>query len=297
MSSEASNNQEFNLGSVFDVKGKVALITGAGTGIGLMATQALAVNGAKVYIVGRTLEKLETVVKTHGQGIAGEIIPLSADITNKADIAKLYEEISQREKHLDILINNAGISTGTFTTEAKTAEEMKKNLFDDEKATFEDWDDVYRTNVSQCYFMTTCFLPLLQKSTEAQYGWSSTVINISSISGRVKTTQHHPQYNASKAATIHLTRMLANEIQENGLKIRVNSVAPGVFPSEMTTGGESGDNQKSHIPKDKYAEKVPASRPGKDRDMAGAILFAATNQYFNGQTVVVDGGYELAAGL
>jgi NAD(P)-dependent dehydrogenase (short-subunit alcohol dehydrogenase family) len=91
--------------------------------------------------------------------------------------------------------------------------------------------------------------------------------------------------------------MLANEIQENGLKIRVNSVAPGVFPSEMTTGGESGDNQKSHIPKDKYAEKVPASRPGKDRDMAGAILFAATNQYFNGQTVVVDGGYELAAGL
>jgi NAD(P)-dependent dehydrogenase (short-subunit alcohol dehydrogenase family) len=70
---------------------------------------------------------------------------------------------------------------------------MKKNLFDDEKATFEDWDDVYRTNVSQCYFMTTCFLPLLQKSTEAQYGWSSTVINISSISGRVKTTQHHPQ--------------------------------------------------------------------------------------------------------
>jgi NADP-dependent 3-hydroxy acid dehydrogenase YdfG len=67
-----------------------------------MATQALAVNGAKVYIVGRTLEKLETVVKTHGQGIAGEIIPLSADITNKADIAKLYEEISQREKHLDV---------------------------------------------------------------------------------------------------------------------------------------------------------------------------------------------------
>jgi len=296
MSSD-NNNQEFHLGSVFDVKGKVALITGAGTGIGLMATQALAVNGAKVYIVGRTTEKLETVAKTYGQGIAGEIIPLSADITKKTDIANLYAEISQREKHLDILINNAGISTGTFSTEAKTAEEMKKNLFDDEKATFEDWDDVYRTNVSQCYFMTTCFLPLLQKSTEAQHGWSSTVINISSISGRVKTTQHHPQYNASKAATIHLTRMLANEIQENGLKIRVNSVAPGVFPSEMTTSGESGDNQKSHIPKDKYAEKVPASRPGKDRDMAGAILFAATNQYFNGQTVVVDGGYELAAGL
>lgn len=71
---------------------------------------------------------------------------------------------------------------------------MKKNLFDHEDATFEDWDDVYRTNVSQCYFMTTAFLPLLQKATEKQHGWSGTVINISSISGRVKTTQHHPQY-------------------------------------------------------------------------------------------------------
>lgn len=173
---------------------------------------------------------------------------------------------------------------------------MKKNMFDNEESTFEDWDDVYRTNVSQCYFMTTAFLPLLQKASEHQHGYSGTVINISSISGQVKTMQHHPQYNASKAATIHITRMLANEIAQNDLKIRVNSIAPGVFPSEMTAG-DSGANQKSHIPKDKYADKVPASRPGNDRDMAGAILFAATNQYLNGQTVTVDGGYTLAAGL
>jgi len=294
--SDAHNNQDFRLSEVFNVKGKVALITGGGSGIGLMATQALAVNGAKVYIVGRTAEKLEQVSKTYNQDSAGEIIPITADVSKKDSIRQLYEEISKKEEHLDILINNAGISTSTFQTESKSAEEMKKNLFDNDDATFEDWDDVYRTNVSQCYFMTTAFLPLLQKATEKQYGWSGTVINISSISGRVKTTQHHPQYNASKAATIHLTRMLANEIQENGLKIRVNSIAPGVFPSEMTAG-ESGANQKSHIPKDKYEDKVPAGRPGNDRDMAGAILFAATNQYFNGQTVVVDGGYELAAGL
>jgi len=294
--SDAHNNQDFRLSEVFNVKGKVALITGGGSGIGLMATQALAVNGAKVYIVGRTAEKLEQVSKTYNQDSAGEIIPITADVSKKDSIRQLYEEISKKEEHLDILINNAGISTSTFQTESKSAEEMKKNLFDNDDATFEDWDDVYRTNVSQCYFMTTAFLPLLQKATEKQHGWSGTVINISSISGRVKTTQHHPQYNASKAATIHLTRMLANEIQENGLKIRVNSIAPGVFPSEMTAG-ESGANQKSHIPKDKYEDKVPAGRPGNDRDMAGAILFAATNQYFNGQTVVVDGGYELAAGL
>lgn len=293
---EKENNKDFSLESLFNVKDKVALITGGGSGIGLMATQALAVNGAKVYIVGRTEEKLDRVVETYGNNIAGKIIPLTADISKKESIASLVKEIESREKSIDILINNAGISSGTFQTEASSAEEMKENLFDQEKSTFEDWTDVYRTNVPQCFFMTTAFLPLLQKSTENQYGYSATVINISSISGLVKSPQHHFSYNASKAAVIHLTRMLASEIASNGLKIRVNSVAPGVFPSEMTAG-ESGENQKSEIPKEKYAEKVPAQRPGNDRDMGAAILFAATNQYLNGQTVVVDGGYTLAAGL
>ena len=92
-----------------------------------------------------------------------------------------------------------------------------------------------------------------------------------------------------------MTKLLASEVAGNGLKIRINSIAPGVFPSEMTAG-DSASNQKSEIPKEKYEEKVPARRPGNDRDMAGAILFAATNQYLNGQTVVVDGGYLLAMG-
>lgn len=177
--------------------------------------------------------------------------------------------------------------------------------------------------------MTMAFLPLLQKASEHQYGYSGTVINISSISGIVQSSQHHFGYNArfvlsasflhilrhsgfvilqyclfeintdsnipnSKAAAIHLTKLLASEVAENGLKIRINSIAPGVFPSEMTAG-ESGQDQKSHIEKDKYA-KVPARRPGKDEDMAGAVLFVATNQYLNGQTVAVDGGYILHAG-
>jgi len=178
-----SNNNDFRLSEVFNVKGKVALVTGGGSGIGLMATQALAVNGAKVYIVGRTEEKLEAVVKTHGQNIDGEIIPLTADISSKSEIASLVKEIESREKCLCILINNAGINGATQPVEAKTAEEMKKNLFDDESSTFEDWCNTYRTNVPQQFFMTTAFLPLLQKATEIEYGYSSTVINISSISG------------------------------------------------------------------------------------------------------------------
>jgi len=290
----SQTNNNFLLSEVFNVKGKVALISGGGSGIGLMATQALAVNGAKVYIVGRTEEKLETVVKTHGQGIAGEIIPITADITSKSEIAKLVKEIESREKCLCILINNAGIAGNTQKTEAKTAEEMKQNLFDDSSSTFDDWVNTYRTNVPQLFFMTMAFLPLLQKASEHQHGYSGTVINISSISGIVQSSQHHFGYNSSKAAAIHLTKMLAAEVANNGLKIRINSIAPGVFPSEMTAG-ESGSDQKSHIEKEKY-EKVPARRPGKDQDMAGAVLFAAANQYLNGQTVAVDGGYILHAG-
>ena len=226
-SDKTTNNADFELTSLFNVKDKVALVTGGGSGIGLMAVQALAVNGAKVYITGRTSDKLDTVVATHGSDIAGQIIPLTADITSKADIARLYDTISQKEKHLDILINNAGISTKTLQTEASSAEEMKKNLFDNEDAQFEDWDAVYRTNVSHCYFTSTAFLPLLAKATENKYGNSGVIINITSISGQVKTMQHHPQYNASKAAQIHLSRMLANEIANNGIKVRVNNIAPG----------------------------------------------------------------------
>ena len=274
---------------------QVALVTGGGSGIGLMCVQALAVNGAKVYIVGRTEEKLENVVEAHGKDISGQIIPLAGDITDKQDIKRMVKEIESREKHLDVLINNAGISGATQTTEAKTAEEMSKNLFDDENATFDDWANTYRTNVAQIFFMTTAFLPLLQKASENQHAYSGTVINITSISGLVKTSQHHFGYNASKGAAIHLTKLLASEVSSNGLKIRINSIAPGVFPSEMTAS-ESGDNQKSELPKEDFEQKVPARRPGNDRDMAGAILFAVSNQYLNGQTVVVDGGYLLAAG-
>lgn len=290
-----NNNDQFEIANLFDVKGKVALVTGGGSGIGLMCTQALAVNGAKVYIVGRTDDKLETVAETYGKDISGQIIPLVADITKKEDIKKLVKEVESREKCLCILINNAGISSATLTTESKTAEEMSKNLFEDEKSTFEDWDATHRTNVASIFFMTTAFLPLLQKATEHQRGYSGTVINITSISGLVKTAQHHFAYNASKGAAIHLTKLLASEVAGNGLKIRINSIAPGVYPSEMTAG-DSGDNQKSELPKEQFEEKVPARRPGHDRDMANAILFASTNTYLNGQTVVVDGGYLLAAG-
>ncbi|KAH9905435.1 hypothetical protein F4778DRAFT_729980 [Xylariomycetidae sp. FL2044] len=288
-------NEAFASSKLFDLSGRVALVTGGGSGIGLMATQALVANGAKVYITGRTGEKLDRVVEKYSED-KGSIIPITCDVSDKDQIGNLVKEISSKEKCLCILVNNAGISGATLQTESQSAEEMKKNLFDPSESNMQDWTDIYRTNVGQIYFMTTAFLPLLQKSSERHPGWSGAVINITSISGMVKTAQHHFAYNASKGAAIHLNRMLASEIAGNGLKVRVNSLAPGVFPSEMTTQ-DSNEDQKSHIPKDQYADKVPARRPGKDEDMAQTILFFAANQYLNGQNVAVDGGYTLAAGL
>ena len=295
MSDVNEHNQSFKIENLFSVKDRVALITGGGSGIGLMATQALATNGAKVYICGRTSEKLDRVAEQYGKNISGQIIPIQADITRKDSIRDLVQEIQKREKCLCILINNAGIELNSQQTEAESTKEMSKNLFEDENETFELWADTFKTNAAQIFFMTTAFLPLLQKATEMHKGYSGTVINISSISGTVKTAQHHFAYNASKAAAIHVNTMLSNEVAMNGFKVRINAIAPGVFPSEMTAG-ESGEDQKSHIPKEKYESKTPARRPGKEEDMANAILFAATNQYLNGQNMIVDGGYVIQAG-
>lgn len=138
-------------------------------------------------------------------------------------------------------------------------------------------------------------MPLLAKATEMHKGYSGTIVNISSISGHIRISQGHYSYNCSKGATIHLNKMLATEVANNGIKVRINSIAPGVFPSEMTTQESRDDNQKSEMPKEKK-EGLPASRPGKDQDMAAAILFCVGCQYLNGQTITVDGGYELQAG-
>ncbi|KAH7308699.1 hypothetical protein B0I35DRAFT_442464 [Stachybotrys elegans] len=297
-STMAYDNKLFTREHLFDVTGKVALVTGGGSGIGLMATQALASNGAKVYITGRTSDKLERVADTYGKDIRGQIIPLAGDISTKDGVKALYDEFAKHEDCLCILVNNAGISSATLQTESETgsAQELRKNLFETDKSTYEDWQQTFNTNVTSHFFVTTAFLPLLQRSTEKHPGWSSTVINITSISGLVKSAQHHFAYNASKAAIEHLTRMLANEITAAGVKVRVNAIAPGVFPSEMTAG-ESDSKQKSKLDREKLEGKAPAARPGKDEDMASTVLFFATNQYLSGQSLAVDGGYTLTAGL
>merc|ERR1712187_1003042 len=165
MSAE-QNNQRFQLENVFNVKGRVALVTGGGSGIGLMATQALAVNGAKVYITGWTGEKLDRVVELYGKNIPGQIVPLPSDVTSKDSITQLLKEIESKEKALHILINNAGISSSPGNTDAEDPKQLQQELFQDSISTFDEWESVYRTNVTQAFFTTAAFLPLLQKGTD-----------------------------------------------------------------------------------------------------------------------------------
>merc|ERR1712187_1020223 len=148
------NNQRFQLENVFNVKGRVALVTGGGSGIGLMATQALAVNGAKVYITGRTGEKLDRVVELYGKNIPGQIVPLTSDVTSKDSITQLLKEIESKEKALHILINNAGISSSPGNTDAEDPKQLQQELFQDSISTFDEWESVYRTNVTQAFFTT-----------------------------------------------------------------------------------------------------------------------------------------------
>ena len=199
------------------------------------------------------------------------------------------QEIEAREQFIDILINNAGIYANKQIPEGSTAEEVKQNLFEADNATFENWTEVYATNVAAVYFVTTAFLPLLQRARDQRPGLTSTVINISSINGLIKESLGRFATNSAKAATIHLTKMLAVEIANCKLSIRVNSIAPGLFPSELTAG-TSDPCQKSHLPAGTCSQ-IFAGRPGNDVDMASAVIFAATNQYINGQIISVDGGY------
>ena len=109
------------------------------------------------------------------------------------------------------------------------------------------------------------------------------------MSGLMAHAQGHFSYNAAKGATVQLTKLMSAEFEK--LRIRVNSIAPGYFPSEMSTG-DSGSDQKSSMPQEKIDQKghVPAGRAGTDEEMAQAVLFLAKNTYVNGEILAVDGG-------
>ncbi|KAI1177435.1 hypothetical protein F4777DRAFT_205098 [Nemania sp. FL0916] len=283
---------DFSAQKLFNVEGFVAVVTGGGTGIGLMATQALAANGAKVYITGRRVEAIEKAAKEHQPTSGGgQIIPIGpCDVTKKDDLSKLVETIGEKEKSINLLVCNAGTSGPKAEPEDTDAEDLRARLWENESVA--DWQSTYETNVTAVYFTTVAFLPLLQAAMKPKgqlEPYSASVVTISSMSGIMRHAQGHFSYNTAKGGTVHLTKLMSAEFQKAG--IRVNSIAPGYFPSEMTAK-ESDERQKSHVSEDKIQEKghVPLERPGREIEMGMSILYLAKNQYVNGEIIAVDGG-------
>ncbi|CAE6486349.1 unnamed protein product [Rhizoctonia solani] len=232
-----------DINQVLNVEGLVALITGGGTGIGLMIAKGLAVNGAKVYIGGRRKDVLDKAASENGQEIKGQIVPIQLDVANKGSIEHAVNFISSNDGKLDILINNAGIAS-SFTSffldpsssDYNSAESLGSGLF--RWSSFEDWSNMFSVNTTSAFFVSMAFLGLLEKGSKVLEadtgGLSSSIINVSSMAGQLKQVQTHFAYNLSKAALNHLTKMLSTELALRSISIRVNSIAPGPFPSQLT---------------------------------------------------------------
>lgn len=292
MSGPGSSNTALLASNLFSVEGRVAVVTGGATGIGLMCAHALSANGAKVYIVGRREEELKKVAEIYKPSGAGSIIPLPGDISDKSGALKLAEDLKQRESCIHVLVNNAGVAleeqvkfSNNESLDKSDPKSLQDHLLRNET---EAWVDTFKTNSTAIYFVSAAFLPLLAKGNESIRGYTSSIINITSISGIMKTPSSGQfAYAASKAAAIQTTRNLANTFVD--CKVRVNSIAPGIFPSEMTAK-ESNDNNKSELPD--AGKGLPAGRPGKDEDMAASILFLAgrSGVFYNGQIIHPDGG-------
>ncbi|KAG1783015.1 NAD(P)-binding protein [Suillus placidus] len=214
--------------NLFDVESWVCVATGGGTGIGLMISQALANNEAKVYITSRRQGVLEHTAKQWGSSLVypkGKHIPVNWNEINK---------------------HNAGISDGKSDIEKgdRSAKDLAMELFGEDQAS---WENVYRTNAIGCFFTTTAFLPLLKATSLSKSQHTGSVINITSASGITRTTQYRYKYNVSKAAAIHL--------------IGLNNIAPGIFPSEMTTGSFDELN----------GSQIPVGCLGHDEDIAHTL--------------------------
>ncbi|PCH44260.1 short-chain dehydrogenase [Wolfiporia cocos MD-104 SS10] len=290
-------SQQLHLDQVFNLDGRVALVTGGGTGIGWMIAEGLAVNGAKVYITGRRREVLDEAAARfaeRNQG-KGSIVPLPMDVTDKESILAGREAVLANDGRLHILVNNAGVA-GAFTPflndpdapERASPETLGRALFD--SVSFSDWTGLFAVNTFAVYFVTTAFLGLLAAGSADVPDYTSCVVNIGSISGNTKLSQGKFAYNATKSAMSHLTKMLSTELALKQIPVRVNAVAPGVFESEMTHATITPDILESVggniVP-------IPTRRPGTAQEMAGTVIYLVSPSgcYTNGQEIIIDGGY------
>lgn len=254
---------------MFELNGKIAVVTGASSGLGRDAALAYAKEGANVCLLARRAEKIEDLAKeTESLGV--KAIALKCDVTKEEEIKTAVEAIINRFGRIDILLNNAGIAVrGGVDTLSE-----------------EDWDKSMDTNVKGIYLVSKYVIPIMKNQ---NYG---KVVNISSINALLADKSDifiRHSYNASKAAVLGLSKGMAASYAKFG--ITVNSICPGLFESEMTedTLFKSQEFLKS------YNMLCPASRPAKKGELNGTILYFSSDasSYVTGQHIVVDGGLSI----
>ncbi|KAL0959916.1 hypothetical protein HGRIS_011581 [Hohenbuehelia grisea] len=291
--------------NLFNLTGVVAVVTGGGTGIGLMISSALVANGATVYIIGPSQADLDKVSKTYSDAAAskpgrGKMYGLEGDIRQKTEAKRLADEIGRREKYITILFNNAGVLSGRFTRPTSgnpSAADYVQTLFDG--VSQEDFAHNLNTNAVGPYWLSVAFLPLLEKwklsGEPVAKRFAPQIVMTSSMNGWTKdaaTAGFSFPYMFSKSAIGHFTSSLARELLPLG--VRVNGIAPGFFITEMTAPGTKDDSGSSRLPD---GQKTPFEIPvkpeagaGTARDMGALALFLTANMYMSGETVLIDGG-------
>ena len=248
---------------LFDISGKVALVTGGGRGIGLMIARGFCERGVKVYIASRKADVCTAVAKELSE--IGDCVALPADLAISDEIERVVAEIGRSEEKLDILVNNAGATWGG----------------DVEDFPESGWDKVMNLNVKSVFFLTQKLLPLL--TTAGSVDSPARVINIGSIDGMHTSKFTNFSYSPSKAAVHHLTKMLATHLASRN--ILVNAIAPGPFATDMM-------EPMMETLGDEIISAVPLKRMGGPDDAVGMAVFLASkaSNYVNGVVIPLDGG-------
>ncbi|WP_175614837.1 SDR family NAD(P)-dependent oxidoreductase [Piscibacillus halophilus] len=242
---------------------KVAVVTGAGSGIGAAVSKRLASEGAKVVLVGRTKEKLQQVnddiASSNGQST---VFP--TDVTDENAVLDLKQFVENEFGKLDVLVNNAG-SSG------------KSSIRD---LTVEEWDRVHNVNLKSVFLVSKVLSDLMIDSK----GEDRSIVNVASLSGH-KAGAKIPHYSASKSAVINFTKALAAELAPG---VRVNSVSPGFIETPLTEDGLQNERFQSAIQRHTALERV-----GKPEEIANLIAFLSSSEasYMTGSDVLADGGW------
>jgi NAD(P)-dependent dehydrogenase (short-subunit alcohol dehydrogenase family) len=251
-----------DVGKLFSVEGKVALVTGGSRGIGLMIARGYAAAGAKVYVASRKKEACDAAAAELSK--LGTCVSLPGDLATPAGCRALAAELAEREPRVHVLVNNAGANWGAPIEEYPDAA----------------FEKVLALNVTAAFRLTVSLLPQLRAA--AAPGDPARVINIGSIDGIGVPLLETYAYSSSKAALHHLTRHLARRLAP---EVTVNAVAPGPFESKMmaATLERFGDSIRS---------ANPLKRIGEPEDMAGVALYLASRAgaYVTAAVLPVDGG-------